>query len=150
MYRLNGLQSEIFISDIMILYHKRISGTIYKLYIYRVQYLASLPIDISGTIYYSIIVRREHRAADDTGGEPRNGIRVSGSRRQRESRSSRQRFTKIKQEVHTMSNIEIQSKVNDLRELRRMAEELQGEIDAITERRPELAVKMRIRFFRIR
>jgi len=32
-----------------------------------------------------------------------------------------------------MSNIEIQSKVNDLRELRRMAEELQGEIDAITD-----------------
>jgi len=32
-----------------------------------------------------------------------------------------------------MSNIEIQGKVNDLRELRRMAEELQGEIDAITD-----------------
>lgn len=30
-----------------------------------------------------------------------------------------------------MSTIEIQSKVNDLRELRRMAEELQAEIDAI-------------------
>lgn len=32
-----------------------------------------------------------------------------------------------------MSNIEIQSKVNDLRELRRMADELQSEIDAITD-----------------
>ena len=32
-----------------------------------------------------------------------------------------------------MSNIEIQGKVNDLRELRRMAEELQAEIDAITD-----------------
>ena len=32
-----------------------------------------------------------------------------------------------------MSNIEIQGKVNDLRELRRMAEELQGEIDAIAD-----------------
>lgn len=30
-----------------------------------------------------------------------------------------------------MSTIEIQSKVNDLRELRRMADELQAEIDAI-------------------
>ena len=30
-----------------------------------------------------------------------------------------------------MSNIEIQSKVNDLRELRRMAEELEAEITAI-------------------
>ena len=32
-----------------------------------------------------------------------------------------------------MSNTEIQSKVNDLRELRRMADELQAEIDAITD-----------------
>ena len=32
-----------------------------------------------------------------------------------------------------MSNIEIQGKVNDLRELRRMADELQAEIDAITD-----------------
>ena len=32
-----------------------------------------------------------------------------------------------------MINTEIQSKVYDLRELRRMAEELQGEIDAITD-----------------
>ena len=32
-----------------------------------------------------------------------------------------------------MSSIEIQGKVNDLRELRRMAEELQAEIDAITD-----------------
>ena len=32
-----------------------------------------------------------------------------------------------------MSNIEIQGKVNDLRELRRMADELQDEIDAITD-----------------
>ena len=32
-----------------------------------------------------------------------------------------------------MSNIEIQGRVNDLRELRRMADELQAEIDAITD-----------------
>lgn len=32
-----------------------------------------------------------------------------------------------------MSNAEIQSKVNDLRELRRMADELQAEIDSITD-----------------
>lgn len=32
-----------------------------------------------------------------------------------------------------MSNIEIQSKVQELRELRRMADELQTEIDAITD-----------------
>lgn len=32
-----------------------------------------------------------------------------------------------------MSTFEIQNKVNDLRELRRMADELQSEIDAITD-----------------
>ncbi len=32
-----------------------------------------------------------------------------------------------------MTNIEIQSKVNELRELRRMADELQAEIEAVTD-----------------
>ena len=32
-----------------------------------------------------------------------------------------------------MSNVELQTKVNDLREYRRMVDDLQGEIDAITD-----------------
>ena len=67
-----------------------------------------------------------------TADESQTGIRVSEQGRDRHSRfSARPHRPNPIQEVHKMSINELQSQVNELRELRRMAAELEAEMESI-------------------